>query len=87
MGVLVSSSLQQNAGNRQCVGKTLARVELALVITTLLRQYKVNFAPGYEPSTMWRDMRDQVTAQPGRVICVFEPLGSGESVTVGGQLH
>lgn len=68
-------SSQQNTGNRQCVGKPLAHAELALVVTTLLRQYNIRFAPGYEPSTMWRDMRDQVTAQPGRVLCVFEPLG------------
>ncbi|KAI1371223.1 cytochrome P450 monooxygenase-like protein [Hypoxylon crocopeplum] len=62
-------------GNRQCVGKSLAHTELCFIVTTLLRRYNIRFAPGYDPDTMWRDMRDQVTAQPGQVLCVFDPLG------------
>lgn len=60
-------------GNRQCVGKVLAYAELRLVAATLLKHYTVRFAPEYNPDVMWRDMKDQVTAQPGQVLCVFEP--------------
>ncbi|KAI1658885.1 cytochrome P450 monooxygenase-like protein [Daldinia decipiens] len=61
-------------GNRMCTGKSLAHTELCLTISTLLRRYKIYFAPEYDPQTMWRDMKNQVTAQPGRVLCIFEPL-------------
>ncbi|KAF3063694.1 Tryprostatin B 6-hydroxylase [Daldinia childiae] len=61
-------------GNRMCTGKSFAQTELCLAISNLLRRYKVSFAPEYDPQTMWRDMKDQVTAQPGRVLCIFEPL-------------
>jgi hypothetical protein len=60
-------------GNRQCVGKVLAYAELRLVTATLLKHFDVAFAPGYDPDEMWRDMQDQVTAQPGKVLCVFTP--------------
>lgn len=58
-------------GNRQCVGKVLAYTELRLVTATLIKNFYISFAPGYDPDTMWRDMKDQVTAQPGKVECVF----------------
>ncbi|KAK7756273.1 hypothetical protein SLS62_001869 [Diatrype stigma] len=59
--------------SRQCVGKVLAYAELRLVTAILLQHYNVRFAPGYDPEIMWRDMKDQVTAQPGQVFCTFEP--------------
>ncbi|KAF2995646.1 hypothetical protein E8E13_000561 [Curvularia kusanoi] len=59
-------------GAHQCVGKNLAMAELRLSIAVLLQQYDVAFAPDYDPDTMWRDMKDQVTAQPGRVLCTFK---------------
>ncbi|KAI0194201.1 cytochrome P450 monooxygenase-like protein [Astrocystis sublimbata] len=64
-----------SAGTRQCVGKALAYIELRLVTAILLQHYNVRFADGYDPETMWRLMKDQVTAQPGPVRCVFEPRG------------
>ncbi|KAK7975791.1 hypothetical protein PG989_014254 [Apiospora arundinis] len=63
-------------GNRLCVGKAIARAELCYIAIALLSRFSIRFAPGYDPCTMWHDMKDQVTAQPGQVICVFEPLGS-----------
>ncbi|KAK7753196.1 hypothetical protein SLS62_004929 [Diatrype stigma] len=60
-------------GNRQCVGKVLAWAELRLVTASLLQHYSIRFAPGYDPDLMWRDMQDQVAAQPGPVFCIFEP--------------
>ncbi|KAI0202865.1 cytochrome P450 [Astrocystis sublimbata] len=61
-----------SVGNRQCVGKGLAYVELRMVTALLLIQYNVRFAPGYDPESMWQQMKDQVTAQPGPLLCIFE---------------
>lgn len=60
-------------GGRQCVGKILALVELRLATAILLTHFNIKFSPGYDPGIMWREMKDQVTAQPGRVFCTFEP--------------
>ncbi|KAF7512751.1 hypothetical protein GJ744_000318 [Endocarpon pusillum] len=55
------------------VGKGLALVELRLVAAVLLKRFKVRFADGHDPEMLWRNLRDQVTAQPGECWCVFEP--------------
>ncbi|RYP57497.1 hypothetical protein DL769_009436 [Monosporascus sp. CRB-8-3] len=60
-------------GNHHCVGQPVAYTELRLVTATLLQRYSVCFAPGYKPESMWLNMKDQVTAQPGEVLCIFEP--------------
>jgi cytochrome P450 len=74
VSLLVANSLTcLHSGNRQCVGKVLAYVELRLVIANVLKHFHVEFAPGYNPEIMWRDMKDQVTAQPGRLECTFTP--------------
>jgi cytochrome P450 len=59
-------------GAYHCVGKSLALVELRLTIAVLLKHYDVAFASCYDAEEMWRDMKDQVTAQPGRVLCTFK---------------
>ncbi|KAI8626128.1 cytochrome P450 monooxygenase-like protein [Xylariaceae sp. FL1651] len=63
-------------GARLCLGKSMAYSELRLVTAILLKNYDVSFAPGYDEETMWRDMKDQVTCQPGEVLCVFKPRQS-----------
>ncbi|KAI1150576.1 cytochrome P450 monooxygenase-like protein [Nemania diffusa] len=62
-----------SSGARYCLGKSMALIGLRLVVTILLQDYDLSFAPGYDEDTMWRDMRDQVTCQPGAVFCVFQP--------------
>jgi cytochrome P450 len=62
-----------SVGPRQCTGKILAYAEVRHVLTLLLRQFDIEFADGYDPETMWRDLKDQVTAQPGKVMCQFKP--------------
>ncbi|KAI1326662.1 cytochrome P450 [Xylariaceae sp. FL0255] len=59
-------------GARYCLGKAMAYAELRLVTAILLKNYDISFTPGYDEQTMWRDMRDQVTYQPGEVSCVFK---------------
>lgn len=65
-------------GARYCLGKNIALVALRLVVAVLLQDYNVGFAPGYDEDTIWRDMRDQVTCQPGQVLCIFTPRKSVE---------
>ncbi|KAI1172957.1 cytochrome P450 monooxygenase-like protein [Nemania sp. FL0916] len=62
-------------GARLCLGKNLTIVALRLVIGIILHNYDVSFAPGYDEETMWRDMKDQVTCQPGALLCTFKPRG------------
>ncbi|KAF2841053.1 cytochrome P450 monooxygenase-like protein [Patellaria atrata CBS 101060] len=62
-----------NTGNRMCVGKTLAWVELRYVAAILLKRFKIRFSEQYDSEAPMRDMKDQVTAQPGPTWCVFEP--------------
>ncbi|OTB10574.1 hypothetical protein K445DRAFT_70027 [Daldinia sp. EC12] len=60
-----------SVGARACVGKPLAYAELRLVVAALVQHFEIDFAPDYDPMTMWRELKDQVTAQPGAVNCVF----------------
>ena len=60
-------------GRTSCVGKNLAMAQLRLVAAALLRSYHIRFAsaePGGE--AVERDMRDQLTANPGQLKLVFE---------------
>ncbi|RAH58924.1 cytochrome P450 [Aspergillus piperis CBS 112811] len=59
-------------GTRTCVGKNLALTQLRLVLAILLSRYRVRFADGETGQAVERDMRDQLTAQPGRYSIVFE---------------
>lgn len=59
-------------GRRQCVGKGLALTQIRLVVATLLHDFTVQLAPGNDPEAVERDMRDQVTAQPGRCLVTFK---------------
>ncbi|TGJ88456.1 hypothetical protein E0Z10_g286 [Xylaria hypoxylon] len=65
-----------STGTRYCLGKNMALHALRLVVTVLLQDYNVGFASGYDEETIWRDMRDQVTCQPGAVHCIFRPQAS-----------
>ncbi|KAI2642491.1 cytochrome P450 monooxygenase-like protein [Xylaria nigripes] len=60
-------------GARLCLGKGVAYAAMRLVITILLKKYDISFVPEYDEETFWRDMRDQVTCQPGAVFCNFRP--------------
>ncbi|OKO95665.1 Tryprostatin B 6-hydroxylase [Penicillium subrubescens] len=66
-------------GRRVCVGKNLALTQIRLVATILLSRYHVRFAPGETGEAVERDMRDQLTAQPGRYAVVFEPRSQAVS--------
>ncbi|KAL9059751.1 MAG: hypothetical protein Q9162_001052 [Coniocarpon cinnabarinum] len=64
-------------GRRACVGKNLALTQIRLVTATLLKKFRVHFAPGQDVGEVERDMRDQLTAQPGKCRVIFEPRRGG----------
>ncbi|PLB38295.1 cytochrome P450 [Aspergillus candidus] len=60
-------------GNTSCVGKNLALAQIRLVTAALVSRYKMQFAPGTEEGvSVEKNMRDQLTAQPGECWIVFE---------------
>ncbi|KAI1323417.1 benzoate 4-monooxygenase cytochrome P450 [Xylariaceae sp. FL0255] len=62
-------------GKRSCAGKRIAMVQMKLVVACLLRKYHVGFAPGHDSVVAFeRDMRDQLTAIPGKLMLVFKTL-------------
>ncbi len=64
--------LTQLTGRRICVGKNLALTQIRLVTAVLLTKYHVCFALGEDGEAVERDMRDQLTAVPGKCRVVFE---------------
>lgn len=54
------------------MGKGLALTQIRLVTAVLLTKYRVCFAPGEDGEAVERDMRDQLTAVPGKCRVVFE---------------
>ncbi|KAI0205448.1 putative cytochrome P450 [Astrocystis sublimbata] len=62
------------AGRTSCVGKTLAMAQLRLVAANILERYNIEFAPGERGGeNVEQDLRDQLTAVPGRMVLVFKP--------------
>ncbi|KAL8728064.1 MAG: hypothetical protein Q9166_005664 [cf. Caloplaca sp. 2 TL-2023] len=56
-----------------CVGKNLAMTEIRMVIASLLATFRIKFVPGDHGEAVERDMRDQLTGNPGNLVLVFEP--------------
>ncbi|KAI1323412.1 benzoate 4-monooxygenase cytochrome P450 [Xylariaceae sp. FL0255] len=64
------------SGRTSCAGKHLAMAQLRLFAAGLLSRYNITFAPGERNGeAVERDMRDQLTASPGRLNIVFEKRG------------
>jgi hypothetical protein len=56
------------------VGKQLALAQLRLVSSRLLSKYRFHFVTDEGPMDFEKDMRDQLTANPGDLELVFEHL-------------
>lgn len=61
-------------GRYSCVGKNLALAEIRLVTAALVSKYDITFAPNEDGTSVWKDMRDQFTAVPGKLELLFSPL-------------
>ena len=61
-------------GRFACVGKNLALAEIRFVTALLISKYDIKFAPGEDGVRVWKDMKDQFTAAPGKLELVFTPL-------------
>lgn len=60
------------AGRTSCVGKALALTEIRLVTARLLSTFHICFAQGDSGEAVERDMRDQLTGNPGDLNLIFE---------------
>jgi cytochrome P450 len=68
-------------GRYNCIGKTLAMSELRFVTALLVQKYDVCFAEGEDGTGLFRDLKDQFTAAPGRLNLSFrrrKMVGHGE---------
>ncbi|KAH8785239.1 cytochrome P450 [Diaporthe sp. PMI_573] len=64
-------------GRTLCVGKNLAMAQMRLVAASILTKHDIDFAPGEENGkAVERDLKDQLTANPGKLRLVFEKRGS-----------
>lgn len=46
-------------------------MELRYVLAMLVSRYEIAFAPGEDGVGVWRDMKDNFTAAPGKLELVF----------------
>ncbi|KAL9035951.1 MAG: hypothetical protein Q9180_004579 [Flavoplaca navasiana] len=59
-------------GRTSCVGKELAMTEIRMVVANLLANFDISFPPGDNGEAVERDMKDQLTANPGELFLKFE---------------
>ncbi|KAJ9260547.1 hypothetical protein DTO212C5_8476 [Paecilomyces variotii] len=72
-------------GHTSCVGKHLAIAQIRLVAANLISRYRIEFAPGEgSGEAVERDMKDQLTARPGRFHLIFVPRGM-DTLPVGNE--
>ncbi|KAF1992980.1 putative benzoate 4-monooxygenase cytochrome P450 [Amniculicola lignicola CBS 123094] len=60
-------------GRYACVGKNLALTEIRFVTALLLSKYDIAFGYGEDGTSVWKNMRDQFTAVPGKLDLIFNP--------------
>ena len=48
--------------------------ELRLVVAMLVSRYHIAFAPGSDSTSVMRDLKDQFTANPGKLDLTFTAL-------------
>jgi cytochrome P450 len=60
-----------STGPGNCVGKNLALTEMRSVLSSLVRRFNINFAPGYEPKDWEKTLRDQYILMRGKLPVVI----------------
>ena len=58
-------------GRTSCVGKDLALTEIRMVTACVLSTFRICFTPGDNGEAVERDMRDQLTGNPGDLYLIF----------------
>jgi len=59
-------------GRTSCVGKNLALREIRMITASLVSTYHLRFRPGDKGEAVERDMKDQITANPGDLHLIFQ---------------
>jgi hypothetical protein len=60
-------------GPMHCVGKQLAYQELRMVICAMMHRLNFCFAPGYDPESWERDLKDYFVAMKGSLQVILSP--------------
>jgi tryprostatin B 6-hydroxylase len=66
--------LTEGIGVYGCLGKQLAYMEIRTVITFLVLNYKISFAPGEDGTEFWEDTVDIFTLSLKELKLVFEKI-------------
>uniref|UniRef100_A0A914VPX5 Cytochrome P450 n=1 Tax=Plectus sambesii TaxID=2011161 RepID=A0A914VPX5_9BILA len=66
----VNELMPFSVGKRQCLGESLARMELFLVFANLMRKFKLSTTPGENPPSL--EQRTGITVQPWPYKCCIE---------------
>lgn len=70
----IHQSLIARAGPYGCIGKQLALMELRTVITLLVLNFNVSFAPEEDGNRLFRDTKDIFTLELGELKLAFERI-------------
>ena len=68
-----SPSVDIISGHHSCLGRVLASDSIRLVTARLIKNYHISLAPGETGNSVVKDMRDQFTSNPGRLLLAFSP--------------
>lgn len=58
-------------GPMNCVGKSLAQLELRVVVATLVQQFEMDLKPGWDPADWERDLEDYFVFVKGNLPVVL----------------
>ncbi|KAJ5125658.1 hypothetical protein N7526_007835 [Penicillium atrosanguineum] len=59
-------------GHTSCIGRALAMNDMRLITARLVRKYRFSIPPGETGDSVWKDLKDQFTSNPGRLRLGFE---------------
>lgn len=68
-----SAFLPFSLGPMNCAGKSLALLEMRVVISTLVRRFDVEFAEGYDAGRWEEELEDWLVFSKGQLPVVLRP--------------
>lgn len=63
------------SGKSSCIGKSLALMDIKLVIAAIVLRFHISFPPGEDCHRVYTEMQDQFTLAPGPLSLLFKPRG------------